>query len=164
MFRVGIGFDVHSFGGNNKLYMGGVEINEDLSLIAHSDGDVLLHSIIDAILGASGLGDIGELFPDTAEFTKNMRSTEILKIVVRKIKKNGFRIVNLDGIVICEKPKILPYREQIREKIAELLEINKTEVMIKGKTTEHLGFIGRKEGIATQAVVLLEKRSINDKY
>ncbi len=159
MFKIGIGFDVHAFGGNKPLYIGGVEIKENLSLIAHSDGDVLLHSVADAILGALGFGDIGELFPDTSKSTENMRSTEIIKTVMEKVEEKGFEIVNLDGVVICQKPKILPYRKQIREKIAKLLKIEKSEVMIKGKTTEHLGFTGRKEGIATQVVVLLKKRN-----
>lgn len=157
MFRVGLGFDAHRFEDGRPLYLGGIEFDHPMGLKGHSDADVLLHAVIDAILGACALGDIGELFPDSDSKFKDIRSTILLKEAVKRVSAAGWKIVNLDAVIICESPKILSKREQIRESLASMLNIGFDAVMIKGKTTEQLGFTGRKEGIAAQAVALLEK-------
>ncbi len=157
MFRVGLGFDVHAFAKDRDLYLGGVKIDSELGLLGHSDADVLLHAITDAVLGAACAGDIGELFPDNDPSYKNIRSTILLSRALEKVKAKGFIVVNCDAVIMCEQPKILPYREKIRESVANLLEIGIDCVMIKGKTTEKLGFTGRGEGMASQVVVLIRK-------
>lgn len=154
--RVGIGFDVHAFETGQKLYLGGVEIPSENGLKGHSDADVVLHAVIDSILGAAGYGDIGELFPDNDQQYKNIRSTILLEEAVKRIT-TSYKLINLDMVIICEKPKILPYREQMRASIAALLNIPATAIMLKGKTTEKLGFTGRGEGIACQCVTLLDE-------
>ncbi len=155
--RIGTGYDVHRLVAGRRLIMGGVEIPFDKGLLGHSDGDVLIHAICDAILGAISEGDIGIYFPDSDKNTEGIESVKILTHVRELVKKKGYRIVNVDAVVIAEEPKILLYREKIVTRLAEVLEIDKTFMSIKGKTTEGLGFTGRKEGIAAQAVALLEK-------
>jgi 2-C-methyl-D-erythritol 2,4-cyclodiphosphate synthase len=155
--KIGIGYDVHRLVEGRRLFLGGVEIPFDMGLLGHSDGDVLIHAICDAMLGAISEGDIGVHFPDSDESIKGIESVKILIYVRELVKKRGYRIVNIDTVIITEEPKISPQREKIKARLAEVLEIDIASVSIKGKTTEGLGFAGRKEGIAVQAVVLLEK-------
>lgn len=155
--RIGTGYDVHRLVEGRRLFLGGVEFPFDKGLLGHSDGDVLIHAICDAILGAISEGDIGVHFPDSDESIRGIESVRILTHVRELVKKKGYRINNIDAVIIAEEPKISPYREKIITRLAEILEIERTSVSIKGKTTEGLGFTGRKEGIAAQAVALLEK-------
>jgi len=155
--RIGIGYDVHRLVEGRQLFLGGVEIPFDKGLLGHSDGDVLIHAMCDAILGAISEGDIGVHFPDSDESIEGIESVKILTYVQELTKKKGYRIVNIDSVIITEEPKISPYREKIKARLAEILEVDITSVSVKGKTTEGLGFTGRKEGIAAQAVALLEK-------
>jgi 2-C-methyl-D-erythritol 2,4-cyclodiphosphate synthase len=155
-FRIGQGFDVHRFEDGRELFLGGVKIDH-LGLAGHSDADVLIHAVIDALLGASALGDIGGFFPDSDPKYKNIRSTVLLEEVVKKINENGWIIENIDATVICETPKISHYREEIRNKLANIAGIEIERIMVKGKTTEKLGFTGRGEGIAAMATALLMK-------
>ena len=157
--RVGSGFDVHKFEDGRELFLGGILIENHIGLSGHSDADVLIHAIIDALLGAAAIGDIGELFPDTDNTFKNIRSTILLEKVVSELDSRGWQIVNVDSTVICETPKISRYKFQIREKLAEIMRIPLDCIMVKGKTTEKLGFTGRKEGIAAMSTALLEKKS-----
>ncbi len=151
--RIGIGVDAHRFDRERKLILGGVKIDFEMGLHGHSDADVLIHSIIDAILGALNKGDIGQLFPDTDNTYKNISSIELLK----KVKEiNNMKIVNIDSVIICEMPKIAPYIEKMKEKISEALDIDKNRISIKGTTTEYMGFTGRKEGIASISIALME--------
>jgi len=155
--RVGVGFDIHRFAEGRRLFLGGVEIPYERGLLGHSDADVLLHAITDAILGAAAIGDIGELFPDTDPHFEEIRSTLLLVEAVERLRAAGWRVVNCDAVVVCEEPKILPHRETIRASVARLLGLPRESIMVKGKTSEHLGFIGRGEAIAAQAVVLIER-------
>ena len=157
--RVGNGFDVHRFEEGRPLFLGGIFIEDHTGLAGHSDADVLIHAVIDALLGASAIGDIGELFPDTDNAFKDIRSTILLEKVADELASRGWEIVNIDSTVVCETPKISRYKLQIREKLAEILRIPLDRVMVKGKTTEKLGFTGRKEGVAAFATALLEKKS-----
>ena len=153
MLRIGQGFDVHAFENGRKLILGGVEITNNQGLAGHSDADVLIHAVIDAILGASALGDIGKLFPDNDIAYKNADSRELLKKVLQQVPK--FTLNNLDVTVICEKPKIAGYTTQMRKNLAKIFDCDINQISIKGTTTEKLGFTGRSEGIAAMAVVLL---------
>lgn len=155
--RIGIGYDVHRLVEGRQLFLGGVEIPFDKGLLGHSDGDVLIHAMCDAILGAISEGDIGVHFPNSDESIEGIESVKILTYVQELTKKKGYRIVNIDSVIITEEPKVSPYREKIKARLAEILEVDITSVSVKGKTTEGLGFTGRKEGIAAQAVALLEK-------
>ena len=157
--RVGNGFDVHKFEEGRPLFLGGILIENHTGLAGHSDADVLIHAIIDSLLGAAAIGDIGELFPDTDNAFKNIRSTVLLEKVVSELASRGWEIVNVDSTVVCETPKISRYKLEMREKLAEIMRIPLDCVMVKGKTTEKLGFTGRKEGIAASATALLEKKS-----
>ena len=157
--RVGSGFDVHKFEDGRELFLGGILIENHIGLSGHSDADVLIHAVIDALLGATAIGDIGELFPDTDNTFKNIRSTLLLEKVVTELASRGWEIVNVDSTVICETPKISKYKLQMREKLAEIMRIPLDCVMVKGKTTEKLGFTGRKEGVAALSTALLEKKS-----
>ena len=157
--RIGNGFDVHRFEEGRPLFLGGILIENHIGLAGHSDADVLIHAIIDSLLGASAVGDIGELFPDTDNAFKNIRSTVLLEKVVSELASRGWEIVNVDSTVVCETPKISQYKLKMREKLAEIMQIPLDSIMIKGKTTEKLGFTGRKEGIAAFATALLEKKS-----
>ena len=157
--RTGIGYDVHKLVPGSEIILGGIKIPCEFSIEAHSDGDVLCHSIMDALLGAAGLGDIGEHFPDTDEKFKDADSIELLKEVRKILDKAGMDIVNVDAVVILEKPKISDKKGEMRENIANALKLSCKDVNIKATTTEKLGFIGRSEGIASEAVVTLVKRS-----
>lgn len=157
MFRIGHGFDVHAFESGRPLIMGGIDIPHDMGLKGHSDADVLLHTMADAILGALALGDIGKFFPDTDEAYKDMDSKVLLSEVVDMMEKKGYRIGNIDAVIMAEKPKFRPYIDDMREVSASLLKTEEGNVNIKATTTEKLGFTGRGEGIASEAVVLLEK-------
>lgn len=154
-FRVGQGFDVHALVPGRRLVIGGVEIPFERGLLGHSDADVLLHAITDAILGAAGLGDIGAMFPDTDERHRDADSRLLLREAVRQAGTAGWRIENIDATVIAERPKIAPYVAAMRAAIAECAGLDRDAVSVKGKTTENLGAIGRGEGIAAQAVALL---------
>ncbi|RUO36356.1 2-C-methyl-D-erythritol 2,4-cyclodiphosphate synthase [Aliidiomarina sanyensis] len=158
--RIGQGFDVHKFGGDGPIVLGGVTIEHEQGLVAHSDGDVALHALADAFLGACGLGDIGVWFPDHDPAFAGADSGELLKKVYLEVRRKGFTLGNLDLTIICEKPKIGPYRAAIRRRIAELLLTSEERVNVKATTTEKLGFTGRGEGIASMAVVLLIPRHV----
>lgn len=155
--RVGIGHDTHRLGPGGPLIIGGISIPHDYHLIGHSDADALLHAITDAILGAAALGDIGELFPDTAAENKNRDSAEMLKLAHDRVQQAGYRIVNLDCIVFAQRPKLLPHRSAIRTRIAEILSLNIDQVGMKAKTGESVGPIGREEAISAECVALVEK-------
>lgn len=154
--RIGLGYDVHALVENRKLVLGGVDVPFDLGLLGHSDADVLTHAIMDAILGALGEGDIGNLFPDTSVEFKNISSLILLKRVIEKVKEQNMRIANIDSIIIAQKPKMAPYIEKMKSKLAETMNVEVNRINIKATTTEKLGFEGRGEGISSQAVVLLE--------
>ncbi|AKO90771.1 2-C-methyl-D-erythritol 2,4-cyclodiphosphate synthase [Priestia filamentosa] len=154
--RIGQGFDVHKFAEDRPLIIGGVNIPHDKGLIGHSDADVLLHAISDAILGAVGEGDIGKHFPDTDEAFKDADSAKLLQHVWGIAEEKGYTLGNLDCTIIAQKPKMAPYIEEIRARIAELLKATKDQINVKATTTEKLGFTGREEGIASQAAVLLQ--------
>jgi 2-C-methyl-D-erythritol 2,4-cyclodiphosphate synthase len=154
-YRTGLGFDIHRFVDGRKFIIGGIEIPFEKGLFGHSDGDVLIHSISDAILGALGRPDIGYYFPDTDEKIKGIDSKEILKKVMRFLKEDGYEIVNVDSVIICEKPKILPYSEKIKEKLAEITGIEKERINIKGKTTE--GF-NKGDFCACLSIVLIKEK------
>ncbi|MFO7814244.1 MAG: 2-C-methyl-D-erythritol 2,4-cyclodiphosphate synthase [Halanaerobiales bacterium] len=155
--RIGIGFDVHPFMAEEPLYLGGVKIDYKFGLKGHSDADVLIHALIDAILGAMGKGDIGEIFPDTEQKYKNIRSTKLLDTVVNIMFNNNYKLVNADLVLLAQKPKIKKYKHSIEKNLSSILKINTTQINLKATTTEGLGFIGRVEGIGAQAVVLLRE-------
>ena len=152
----GHGFDVHRFCHNKQMVLGGVKIDSELGFEAHSDGDVALHALIDALLGAAGAGDIGELYPDTDMANKDIDSKKMLKEVVAFIRSTGFEIVNVDITIMAQAPKLSPYKDSMRNTIAAILGIAPVFVNIKATTTEKLGFIGRKEGVAVEAVASLQ--------
>lgn len=158
--RIGLGYDVHQLVPDRKLWLGGVEIPHTLGLLGHSDADVLIHAICDAILGAAALGDIGKHFPDNDPNYKNIDSKILLKKCGELIAEKGYRIGNIDSIVVAQKPKIGPYIPMMRQTLAEVLGIEADQVSVKATTTEHLGFEGREEGISAQAVVLLESSTV----
>ncbi len=157
MFRIGQGFDVHQLVEGRPLIIGGITIPYDKGLLGHSDADVLLHTISDAALGALALGDIGKHFPDTDPKYKDADSAKLMEHVWQLIKKEGYKLGNLDCTIIAQKPKMAPYIEKMRERIANLLEADISLINVKATTTEKLGFTGREEGIAAQAVILLVK-------
>jgi 2-C-methyl-D-erythritol 2,4-cyclodiphosphate synthase len=156
MIKVGQGFDVHQLVSGRKCIIGGVEIPFDKGLEGHSDADVLLHAISDAILGAAGLGDIGKHFPNTDPSIKNIDSRNILKKIVLLLHEKKYSIINIDATVICELPKLTPYIDRMKNNIASDCNIEINAVNIKATTTETLGFTGRGEGIAAQAICLVE--------
>jgi 2-C-methyl-D-erythritol 2,4-cyclodiphosphate synthase len=160
LMRVGLGVDVHAFvapDDERRLILGGVEIPFDRGLLGHSDADVLAHAVADAILGAAGLEDIGHYFPDTDERYRDADSIELLR-EVRRLIGESWDVANVDAVVICERPKIRDYREAMRKNLAAALSVEPSRVSVRGTTTERLGFTGRGEGIAAQAVCLLERR------
>ena len=160
MMRVGLGVDVHAFAApeeGRRLVLGGVEIPSDRGLLGHSDADVLAHAITDALLGAAGLEDIGHYFPDTDERYRDADSIELLR-EVRGLVGGSWGVANVDAVVICERPKIRDHREAMRKNLAAALGTEESRVGVRGTTTERLGFAGRGEGIAAQAVCLLERR------
>ncbi|MDH3326465.1 MAG: 2-C-methyl-D-erythritol 2,4-cyclodiphosphate synthase [Gammaproteobacteria bacterium] len=154
--RIGQGYDVHAFAENRKLILGGVEIPFEKGLAGHSDADVLIHAICDALLGAAAMGDIGQHFPDTDEDFKNIDSRILLRHVSGLISKAGYNIGNIDATIVAQRPKLLPHIDIMREKLSADLEIALSQLNIKATTTEKLGFEGRGEGIAAHAIVLLE--------
>lgn len=155
--RIGIGHDTHRLTAGDTLVLGGVRMEHDRTLLGHSDADALLHALTDALLGAAGLGDIGEMFPDTADENRGRDSGEMLVRAWQEVASQGWKIVNLDAIVFAQRPKLSPYKDQIRCRIAELLEIDASQVGIKAKTGEQVGPIGREEAISAQCVVLLQR-------
>ncbi len=156
--KIGIGYDVHALALNRKLILGGVHIPYEKGLLGHSDADVLIHAIMDSLLGAMGEGDIGKIFPDTDNKYKDVDSRILLRQVVNIMKKKGLAISNLDSIIIAQQPKINPFIEEMKKNISNDLETDIKNINIKATTTEHLGFEGRGEGIAAQAVCLLETK------
>ncbi|WP_210618423.1 2-C-methyl-D-erythritol 2,4-cyclodiphosphate synthase [Mammaliicoccus lentus] len=158
MFRIGYGYDVHEFDENRPLIIGGIEIEHTKGLKGHSDADVLLHAITDAILGAASLGDIGKLFPDTDQTFKDADSKILLKKAYQQVLKKGYQLGNVDATIIAEKPKFRPHIDNMRDKIATIFEVSIEDVNVKATTNEKLGFLGREEGIQAQAVVLLTNK------
>ena len=156
--RIGQGFDVHQLVAGRKLIIGGVEIPHDKGLDGHSDADVLIHAICDALLGGAGLGDIGKHFPDSDARYKGIDSRKLLREVAQLLGKNGLKVVNVDATIIAQEPRMAPHVERMRINIAADLGIPPVDVNIKAKTTEHLGFVGRGEGIAAEAIALLDNR------
>lgn len=159
MFRIGQGFDVHQLTEGRPLIIGGITIPYEKGLLGHSDADVLLHTIADACLGAIGAGDIGKHFPDTDPAFKDADSTKLLEHVYGIVQEAGYVLVNADCTIIAQKPKMAPHIEAMKQRIAELLQSDCSQINVKATTTEKLGFTGREEGIAAQAVVLLQKKA-----
>jgi 2-C-methyl-D-erythritol 2,4-cyclodiphosphate synthase len=157
IIRIGLGHDTHRLGPGTGLVVGGITIPHDRRALGHSDADVLLHAITDALLGAAALGDIGELFPDTDPANKGRNSAEMLRVAADRVTAAGWRVVNLDCVIFAQRPKILPYRPRILSRIAEILEIDLAAVWLKAKTGEGVGPIGTEEAIAAECVVLLER-------
>jgi len=155
--RIGIGYDVHKLVLERPLILGGIDIPHELGLLGHSDADVLVHAIMDALLGAAGLGDIGKHFPDTDPKYKGISSMVLLEHVGESIKEAGYMVSNIDSVVICQKPKLKDYIPEMVINISGVLKIEKDQVNVKATTTEKLGFAGRGEGIASEAVALLIK-------
>lgn len=154
--RIGHGYDVHKFAENRKLILGGVDIPYEYGLLGHSDADVLVHAVMDALLGASALGDIGKLFPDTDDSYKGADSIILLKKVIEALKDNGYSVVNIDSTIIAQKPKLRPFIDTMRQNIAKACNIDVSCVNVKATTEEKLGFTGRLEGISAHAVCLIE--------
>ena len=159
MFRTGIGFDAHALVEGLPLVIGGVNIPHSKGLLGHSDADVLVHAVMDAILGALALGDIGEHFPDTEDEFQGADSIKLLSRVQKMIEEKGYCCENLDSIIIAEKPKLKTYLGDMRGNLASVLKINIDQLSIKATTTEHMGFTGREEGIAAQAIVLFKSNN-----
>ena len=157
MFRIGLGHDTHRLGPGTGLVIGGITIPHDRAAIGHSDADVLLHAITDALLGAAALGDIGEMFPDTDPANRGRDSADMLRRALDRVTAAGWRIVNLDCVIFAQRPKILPYRQAIRARIATILGIPEDGVWLKAKTGEGVGPIGAEEAIAAESVVLLDR-------
>lgn len=160
MYRIGFGYDVHALVQDRELWLGGIKVPHTLGLLGHSDADVLIHAICDAMLGAANLKDIGYHFPDTSSSFKNIDSKILLKDCNRLIAEKGYAIVNIDSTICAQKPKLKDYIDPMRECLAGVLEIDADCVSVKATTTEKLGFVGKEEGIAAQAVVLLKNIKI----
>ena len=156
-FRIGIGHDTHRLAEGGSLKIGGVEIPHDAHLVGHSDADVLLHAVTDALLGAAALGDIGELFPDTDPANRNRDSGEMLQAAARAVRSAGYEVANLDCIVLAQRPKLSPYKLAIRQNIARLLALDENQIGVKAKTGESVGPVGREEAIQAECIVLLYK-------
>jgi 2-C-methyl-D-erythritol 2,4-cyclodiphosphate synthase len=154
--RIGQGYDVHRLVEGRKLILGGVEVTYEKGLLGHSDADVLTHAIMDALLGAAALGDIGQLFPDNDARYEGADSLKLLQIVASRLCEKGWKIVNTDATVIAQRPKLMPYIPEMRSRIADAMGIDVSFVSIKATTEEHLGFTGRGEGISAMAVALIE--------
>ncbi|MEO2049052.1 MAG: 2-C-methyl-D-erythritol 2,4-cyclodiphosphate synthase [Pirellulales bacterium] len=153
--RIGLGEDTHRTTPGGPLRLGGIDVPHDQQMVGHSDADVLLHAITDALLGAAGCGDIGELFPNTDEANRNRDSGEMLQTAARHVTSAGYQILNLDCVVSAERPRLSNHRKSIRERIAQLLEIKPSQVFVKGKTGEGVGPVGREEAISARCVILL---------
>ena len=156
--RIGIGYDVHKLVENRKLIIGGVTIPHEKGLDGHSDADVLVHAIMDSLLGALAMGDIGKFFPDTDMKYKGVDSMLLLKEVASFIDEKGYKIGNIDSVIIAQQPKMAPFIDSMRVRIAQVLEIDVEQVGVKATTTEHLGFEGRKEGISSSSVAIIFKK------
>jgi 2-C-methyl-D-erythritol 2,4-cyclodiphosphate synthase len=156
-FRVGSGFDVHAFGPGDAVMLGGVRIAHTQGVVAHSDGDVLLHALVDALLGAAGLGDIGMHFPDTDPQWRGADSGRFVRHACTLLARQGYSVVNADLTLLAQAPKLAPWRDAIRSSVAQLLQVEVGCVNIKATTPEHLGFLGRKEGLAAMASALIER-------
>ena len=157
VIKVGIGYDVHALVEGRPLILGGVEIPYDRGLLGHSDADVLIHAIMDSLLGALALGDIGTHFPDHDPRYQGISSLALLEQVMKLIQAQGYRIGNMDSIIVAERPKLAPFIPQMRVNLARVMNLDETRVSVKATTTERLGFAGREEGIAAQAIVTLER-------
>ncbi|MBQ9592168.1 MAG: 2-C-methyl-D-erythritol 2,4-cyclodiphosphate synthase [Paludibacteraceae bacterium] len=157
--RIGIGYDVHAFAEGRDLILGGVKVPSERGLLGHSDADVLLHAIADALLGAAHLRDIGNQFPDNDPTTEGIDSKVIVRKAAELVREQGYEIVNIDSVIEAQAPKLNPYIAQMEETIAKTLGLKTEQVGVKATTTERLGFVGRKEGIAAQAVALLERKA-----
>ncbi len=157
MYRIGLGYDIHKLTEGRDLIIGGVKITHEKGLLGHSDADVLIHAIIDAILGALALSDIGTLFPDTDKKYKDIESTILLEKVYEKILEKGWQIVNIDSNIIAQEPKMMPYIPKMKKVLCKILEIEPDELSIKAKTNEHLDAVGQKLAIEAHAVVMLKK-------
>ncbi|RMH50063.1 MAG: 2-C-methyl-D-erythritol 2,4-cyclodiphosphate synthase [Zetaproteobacteria bacterium] len=157
MMRIGQGFDVHAFADGRPLILGGVEVAHDRGLAGHSDADVLIHAVCDALLGAAGLGDIGRHFPDSDPALAGIDSTRLLARVMERVAARGWRPANLDATVIAQRPKLAPYIARMVARLAQVMGVEAERINIKATTSERLGFCGREEGIAAMAVVLLER-------
>ena len=154
---VGVWYESHRFAPGGPLILGGITIPIDFSLAGHSDGDAVAHALTDAVLGAAALGDIGEMFPDTDPELRGANSMEMLRAAVTRVRDAGFRVVNADVVVVAETPKIGPYRDAMRSALAEVLGVSMTDVSVKGKSNERMGWIGRGEGLATLATVSIAR-------
>lgn len=154
--KIGIGYDVHTLIEGRDLVIGGVKIDYNMGLLGHSDADVLTHAIIDALIGAMGKGDIGKHFPDTSSKYKDISSIQLLKLVKELLNKENYKIINIDSVIIAQKPKMLPYINSMVDNIADALNISSASINIKATTEEGLGFTGREEGISAKAVCLIE--------
>jgi len=157
-YKIGIGYDIHRLVDGRKLFLGGLEIPYHKGLLGHSDGDALLHSICDALLGALALGDIGEHFPDSDPAYLDISSAELLKNVSALITKKGFSIVNIDTVIIAQEPLLSPFKKEIQEAIANILKIDKTCISVKAKTNEGLGEVGEKKAIACYAIAAVSRK------
>lgn len=156
--RIGNGYDVHKLTENRKLILGGVDIPYEKGLLGHSDADVLVHAVMDALLGAAAIGDIGQHFPDSDDKYKGISSLKLLGFVKDLLSENGYEIVNIDSIVVAQAPKLAPHIPEMRKNIADVLEMDVSDINVKATTTEKLGFTGRKEGISSYAVCIINKR------
>ena len=157
MLRIGQGYDVHRLTENRKLILGGVDIEYEMGLLGHSDADVLTHAIMDALLGAATLGDIGKMFPDTDEKYRGADSLKLARAVSDRLRDNGYKIINIDSTIVAQRPKLAPHIDNMRRNIADALGVDITQISVKATTEEKLGFTGNGEGIAAQAIALLEK-------
>jgi len=157
MLRIGHGYDVHQFADGRKCILGGVDVPSERGLLGHSDADVLTHALADAVLGAARLGDIGKLFPDTDPAYEGADSLKLLQEVATLVRQKGFEILDVDCTVAAQAPKLSPYRDEMRKNLARALDVDVEQVGVKATTTEGLGFVGRKEGIAAWAVALLSR-------
>jgi 2-C-methyl-D-erythritol 2,4-cyclodiphosphate synthase len=158
--RVGIGYDVHQLIAGRKLWLGGVEVPHSKGLLGHSDADVLIHAICDALLGAAALGDIGKHFPDKDPQYKDIDSKILLRKCGELLEKKGYYIINIDSIVVAQQPKVGPFIPQMRQVMADILNIDIDQISVKATTTERLGFEGREEGISSQAIVLIDNQQL----
>lgn len=155
--RIGLGYDVHAFAEGRRLVLGGVDVPFERGLLGHSDADVLVHALMDALVGAMRAGDIGRLFPDTDPAYAGISSLELLRRVAELMRDGGWRLVDADTVLVLEAPRISPYRDEMRARMADALGVDVERVGVKATTTEGLGFAGRSEGVAAHAVVLLER-------
>ena len=160
--KVGIGYDVHQLAANRKLILGGVEIPHEVGLLGHSDADVLTHAIMDALLGAAGLGDIGRHFPDTDPAYRGISSLKLLEHVMGLIREKGYTVGNVDAVIAAQRPKLLPFMTSMKSALGPILGLEEEDLNLKATTTERLGFEGREEGISVTAVCLLEKSRDRD--